>query len=87
MLVILPYNLSWSAEFVDVVLCIGVHALSYFILYFCLVPACPTLCTRELVPVCGTNVKNYDNECLLHLDRCWSDSTIRLAYPGKCRGK
>ncbi|EDO38471.1 predicted protein, partial [Nematostella vectensis] len=44
---------------------------------------CPRACTRELMPVCGTDQKTYDNMCLLERAAC-KDDGLMLAHEGPC---
>ncbi|XP_048580646.1 fibrillin-1 isoform X2 [Nematostella vectensis] len=47
---------------------------------------CPRACTRELMPVCGTDQKTYDNMCLLERAAC-KDDGLMLAHEGPCPTK
>lgn len=50
---------------------------------------CPKYCTRELVPVCGTDDKTYDNMCLLEVEACKPENTdkLQLKHQGACKSK
>merc|ERR1712168_253060 len=45
---------------------------------------CPTACTREYKPVCGSDGNTYDNEGLLNYATCASGGKITLLHDGEC---
>lgn len=48
--------------------------------------ACSATCTRELMLMCGTDGKTYNNKCLLEAAMC-EDKTIALNHTGPCDGQ
>lgn len=44
---------------------------------------CPTLCERDLSPVCGSNNVTYANECMLEVAHCLDPKINRLGR-GRC---
>jgi len=45
---------------------------------------CHTWCTKELIEVCGSDGKTYDNGCLLNVEACLKKETITVVKVGKC---
>ncbi|EQC42557.1 hypothetical protein SDRG_00287 [Saprolegnia diclina VS20] len=47
---------------------------------------CPSICTMEYAPVCGTDRTTYSNKCKLEVARCRGGpkSTLRIAHEGPC---
>lgn len=41
-------------------------------------------CNNDYVPVCGSNNKNYQNECFLRRDACKQQSEVLIVSEGDC---
>ena len=46
---------------------------------------CRKNCDRKREPVCGSDGNTYDNECLMQVRACETNTNIRKAYDGECR--
>ena len=46
---------------------------------------CPTDCPGSSDPVCGTDGRSYDNECLMQARACTADHQLSTAYVGPCQ--
>ncbi|KAL3660257.1 hypothetical protein V7S43_014787 [Phytophthora oleae] len=47
---------------------------------------CPTRCTREYLPICGSDGVTYANQCLLKVGHCLKPS-LRVKHKGRCKRK
>ncbi|KAK0395945.1 hypothetical protein QR680_001503 [Steinernema hermaphroditum] len=45
---------------------------------------CSEQCSMDYSPVCASNGKTYENECLMKVAACKLDSTLRIYKKGKC---
>ncbi|XP_054715535.1 agrin-like [Uloborus diversus] len=45
---------------------------------------CNDVCSAEYRPVCGSDGKTYDNECVLRVEACKLQKNIRVIYSGDC---
>ena len=46
---------------------------------------CNTGCTREFLPVCGSDGKTYNNACVLDAENCKKGTSVRIAKQGACQ--
>ena len=45
---------------------------------------CNIACIKIYDPVCGTNGKTYDNECILKAEACAEKKNFTVDYKGEC---
>jgi len=48
-------------------------------------PSCPSICTMQYDPFCGSDGKTYSNDCTLKTANCTSPFPIAAAYKGECK--
>ena len=48
--------------------------------------SCNINCPRIIDPVCGSDYKTYDNQCLMHLFSCQTGVVIRVRLRERCVG-
>ena len=46
---------------------------------------CSQVCPKILKPVCGSDGKTYNNECLLNIVKCESNGKIVKKQDGPCK--
>ena len=47
-------------------------------------PNCGMVCIMALIPVCGSDGKTYDNECLMEVAACMNGEDITKVHDGPC---
>uniref|UniRef100_A0A3Q1EKW8 Kazal-like domain-containing protein n=1 Tax=Acanthochromis polyacanthus TaxID=80966 RepID=A0A3Q1EKW8_9TELE len=52
--------------------------LNCILIYICIE------CNNDYAPVCGSNNKNYQNECFLRRDACKQQSEVLIMSEGDC---
>ena len=45
---------------------------------------CPTICTEQYDPVCGSDGVTYSNGCYLEVTKCIENPDLLLASKGEC---
>ena len=48
-------------------------------------PKCSQACPKILKPVCGSDGKTYNNECLLNIAKCESNGKVVKKQDGPCK--
>ena len=48
---------------------------------------CPKRCPLIHQPVCGTDGKTYNGKCQMKVTACLTNTDIKVAYDGQCRGQ
>ena len=51
---------------------------------FFLYKECPTICTEQYDPVCGSDGVTYSNGCYLEVTRCSENPDLKVVYSGEC---
>ena len=54
------------------------------IIKFIFSDGCDEKCTREFKPVCGSDGRTYNNECLMNREQCIKRIFIQVAKQGPC---
>ena len=61
------------------------HNIMYSYCMYCFFSdLCDTKCTRIYQPVCGSDGKTYNSECLLEREKCVKRLFIQVARTGPC---
>ena len=71
----------FGSIFIQIAFCHGVivEIITLFLSDFCDIK-----CTREFKPVCGSDGKTYNSECLLNRAKCVKRIFIQVASQGAC---
>ena len=46
---------------------------------------CPSMCTEQYDPVCGSDGITYENACLLNCTKSCEKPDLTVAYQGECQ--
>ena len=55
--------------------------------YLLHIDSCNRKCVRIFKPVCGSDGKTYNNECLLEVAQCRTRSDLRVSKEGACEAE